>query len=281
MKSKILITLILAAFIFPFANAQDLISVKDASKKLKDKNTVIVACVKPADYKKVHIPNSVNIYHKDLCNNEPIKSIIKSPDELAKIFGKAGIDNSKSVILYDAGSYKYAGRIYWAMKYLGIKDVKILNGNIDAWKKGRKPLTKNATKTKAATFTPAVNAKAMANFSDVTAGKAILVDVRPKGEFNGTEGKDETVKGHLKGAINFHFEDVKAANGQIKSKEQLTAMFNKAGITADKEIILYCTSSVRAGIVYMVLTSILNYQNVKVYDGAVYEWVAKGKGLVK
>ena len=281
MKTKVLITVLLVAFMLPFAaTAQDLIQVKDAAKKIKDKNTVIVACVKPEDYKKVHITNSVNIYHKDLCNHEPVKSIIKSPDEIAKIFGAAGIDNNKSVILYDAGSYKYAGRIYWIMKYLGVKDVKILDGNIDAWKKGRKPVTKNPTKVTKATFTPALNPAALAKLADVKAGKAILVDVRPVGEFNGTEGKTEK-KGHLKGAINFHFEDVKAANGKIKSVDELQPMFTKAGITKDKEIILYCTSSVRAGVVYMVLTSILGYDKVKVYDGAVYEWLAKGNDVVK
>ena len=277
---KIFITLLIAAIIFPFAaNSQDLISVKDAAKKIKDKSTVIVACVKPETYKKVHITNSVNLYYKDMDNNEPIKNILKSPEDLAKIFGAVGIDNSKSVILYDAGSYKYAGRIYWIMKYMGIENVKIIDGNIDAWKKSRKPVTKNATKIKPATFTPKVNAKILAKIDDVKAG-AVIVDVRPASEFKGAEGKTKKL-GHIPGAINFHFENIKSTKGTVKSKEELTAMFKKAGITADKEIILYCTSSVRAGIVYMVLSSILNYPNVKVYDGAVYEWIAKGKEIVK
>ncbi len=281
MKTKISIIVLIAAFLLPFATkAQDLISVADAAKKIKDKSTVIVACIKPEDYKKVHITNSVNIYHKDLCNHEPVKSIMKSTAEIAKIFGAAGIDNSKAVILYDGGSYKYAGRVYWIMKYMGVENVKILDGNIDAWKKGRKPVTKNPTKITPATFTPKVNAKALANLEDVKAGKAILVDVRPVAEFNGSEGKTDKL-GHIKGAVNFHFEDVKADNGKIKSKEELAGLFNKAGITSDKEIILYCTSSVRAGVVYLILTSVLNYQNVTVYDGAIYEWLAKGNDVVK
>ncbi len=268
-------------FVLPlFGNTQDLIAVKDAAKLIKNPDAVIVACVKPEDYKKVHITNSVNIYHKDLCNNEPVKSIVKSADELAAIFGAQGISADKQIILYDAGSYKYAGRVYWILKYMGAENVKIIDGNIEAWKKGRKPVTKNPTKVQPATFTPKVNAGALANIADVKAGKAILVDVRPVGEFNGTEGKEEK-KGHIPNAVNFHFEDVKAANGTIKPKAELQAMFTKAGLTADKEIILYCTSSVRAGVVYMALTSILGYKNVKVYDGAVYEWVAKGNNVVK
>ena len=47
-----------------------------------------------------------------------------------------------------------------------------------------------------------------------------------------------------------------------------------AGITSDKEIILYCETSARAGIVYMALKTMGGYPNVKVYDGGIYEWAA-------
>ena len=54
-----------------------------------------------------------------------------------------------------------------------------------------------------------------------------------------------------------------------------------AGITTDKEIILYCASSVRAGIVYIALTSILEFPNVRVYDGAFYEWDADSSNPIE
>ncbi|MBT3209251.1 MAG: sulfurtransferase [Bacteroidetes bacterium] len=278
---KIKIFLLTLIFILPFfISAQDVISVKDASKLTKDANTVIVACVKPESYQKVHITNSVNIYHKDLYNNEPVKSMLKPAGELAKIFGEKGLTTSKQIILYDKGTYKYAGRIYWILKYMGAENVKIIDGNFDGWRKGRKPVTKNPSKVKPATFTPKVNKAAIASLSDVKVGKAMLIDVRPVAEFNGSEGKTEKL-GHIPNAVNFHFEDVIAIDGKIKPKAELVAMFNKAGITANKEIILYCTSSVRAGVVYMALTSILGNKNVKVYDGGVYEWLAKGNKVVK
>jgi len=52
----------------------------------------------------------------------------------------------------------------------------------------------------------------------------------------------------------------------------LEALFNAAGITKNKEVILYCATSVRAGVVFLALSSILEYPNVKVYDGAYNEW---------
>jgi thiosulfate/3-mercaptopyruvate sulfurtransferase len=277
------VRLYLLAFIFVlplFSAGQDIMAVKDAAKLIKNPDAIIVACVKPEDFKKVHITNSVNIYHKDLCNHDPIKSMVKPAAELAKIFGAQGLTTSKQIILYDKGSYKYAGRVYWILKYMGAENVKIIDGGLEGWKKGRKPVTKNPTKVKPATFTPKVNKSVLATLADVKAGKAVLLDVRPLAEFNGSEGKTDKL-GHIKGAVNFHFEDLKAAGGNLKTKAEMEAALKKAGITADKEIILYCTSSVRAGVVYMALTTILGYKNVKVYDGAVYEWLSKGNSVVK
>ncbi len=46
-------------------------------------------------------------------------------------------------------------------------------------------------------------------------------------------------------------------------------------------MILYCETSARAGIVYLTLKYILEYPNVKVYDGALYEWAADAANPVE
>lgn len=277
MKKFKLLSVAIISFLFASSiQAQDVISVNDLAAKLKDKNTVIVDCRKESDYSKRHVKNAVNIYHGKCYKEGPIKSMIQSPAELAKTFGKAGISAEKSVVVYDDGSGKYAGRVYWILKYLGAKDVKVLDGHIKAWQAGRKPVTMAATVSKKTTFTPNVQAKYLANLAQVKAGMksgAVILDVRSAAEFNGTDESDLR-KGHIPGAKNIEFKNVLTARGELKSKEELKTLFESAGVTADKEIILYCASSVRAGIVFLALHSALDYPNVKVYDGAFYEWEA-------
>ena len=48
----------------------------------------------------------------------------------------------------------------------------------------------------------------------------------------------------------------------------------KYGITPETELILYCRTSVRAAVEFIAFKNILNYENVKVYDGAYLEWAA-------
>jgi len=252
------------------ANSQDIISVKELSKQLKAGNCVVISAQKKKQFAKVHIKGAININHKDLYKAGAVEGRLKSVSELATIFGKKGISNNNKIVIYDHGKGKYSGRIYWVLKYLGCKDVKILNGHITAWKSARKAITKNPTKVKKATFKAVVNKSVLANMANVKSGKYLVVDVRSAGEYNGTEGKDVR-KGHIPKAVNFDFSKM-LSQGKLKPTTQLQKMFNDAGITKDKKIILYCTTSVRAGVVFMVLKTVLKYPNVKVYDGALNEW---------
>lgn len=254
--------------------AQDIISVKEFLKIKKDPNVVLVSARKPVDYKKVHIAGAININHKDLYKASP-KSTLKSNTEIAKILGVKGLSNNNTIVLYDNGSGKYSGRMYWILKYLGVKNVKLLDGHMKAWRMARKPVTKNPATRKATTFAAKVNKNIIASIAQVKKASnnaaAVIVDVRAADEFKGIK-ESKLPKGHIPSAINLEFKKVLTSKGKLKSKEDLQALFTAAGITKDKEIILYCESSVRAGVVYLALTSALAYPNVKVYDGALFEW---------
>jgi thiosulfate/3-mercaptopyruvate sulfurtransferase len=276
-KLKYFISIITVAFLFIGVSfAQDLISVKELSGKLKDDNVVLVSAQKADKYAAVHIKGSVNIPPSELVNNEPIKYVNKSTAEIAKILGDNGISADKEIVLYDNGSSKYSGRMYWELKYMGAKDVKILNGEMEAWKAGRKPITKTPTSPAATTFTADVQPQYLAKMDEVkkatAGGNYVLVDARTAEEFNGTDEETELRRGHIPGAVNVDYKLLLDSKGKLKSKEALTEIYNAQGVTSDKTIIVYCATSVRAGIEFMALSSILEYPNVKLYDGAFTEW---------
>jgi len=263
MKKIFFVTLFIAFATNLFA--QDIISAAEAKKLSADKNTVIVSTRPAEDYAKVHIRNAVHVNVDELASTTDPKGVLKSTSEIAKMLGEKGIDPAKKIIIYDTGSNKSAGRLYWILKYLGFADVKIMDGHINAWRAARGPVTNAVTKTTAVTFTPTVNTKIFADKAYVKSklNKAAIVDVRDNAEI---------AEGMIPGAIHFEYKNVITEDGKLKSKEELEKMFNAAGITKNKEVILYCATSVRAGIVFLALTTVLDYPNVKVYDGAYNEW---------
>ncbi|MBN1226501.1 MAG: sulfurtransferase [Deltaproteobacteria bacterium] len=278
-RNKILIGLcITAIFCLQALVAQaNVISAKELAKIMENDNVRVISARDPKDYGQVHIKNAINIWHKDLYKEGEIKALIKSPEELAKIFGEKGIAKDNTIVIYDKGDNKFAGRLYWILDYLGCNDVRILDGHMKQWRKAKMPVTKEITKVKPTTFNPSPGEEKIASTKYVKDHlkdkNVVLVDARSKEEYDGEKGETERL-GHLPGAISFEFKNVVGQGGTIKSKEELQKVTKEAGITSDKEIIIYCESSVRAGIVYMALKSILEFPKVRVYDGAFNEWVA-------
>jgi thiosulfate/3-mercaptopyruvate sulfurtransferase len=286
MKTIIKTFSLIIAFVFTstlvFAQG-DFISAADAAKALKDKNTVVISAQTAANYKTSHLTNAVHIDYKELQKEGAVEGLLKSPADLAKIFGAAGVSNTNMIIIYDDGDNKYGGRVYWVLKYLGAANVKMLHKDLNTWRTARLPITKMPTKSTPATFTPKVDNNTFVEYDYVKANisnaKVVLVDVRDAAEFGGTSTKPVS-KGHLPGAKNIEWKNVEDANGALLPADKLAKVFASQGVTKDKTVILYCATSVRAGIVYVALKS-LGYANVKVYDGAYNEWVAKGGATEK
>lgn len=278
---KYLNILLVLALLIPASllKGQDLITAAELSKNLKSGKIVLVSTRTTADYKKVHITGAVHVNHTKLYKDGAVKNMLKSPADISTIFGSKGIAESKTIVLYDDGTGKYAGRLYWILSYLGASDVKILDGHMDAWKAARKPVTKNPTKITAATFTPKPDNSKIASMTEVKAGGATVIDARSPEEYKGT-ATTELRKGHIPGAVNIEFKNMMDAKGKMKSADELQKIFTSAGVSKDKQIILYCESGVRAGIVYFALKSVLNYPKVKVYDGAYLEWQATASNKV-
>ena len=255
-----------------FVQAQDVISAKELQSYLKQDNTILVSAQKEVEYNKIHITGAINIDHNLLYDD---MTMLLSEAQVAQILGVNGISRDMKIVLYDEGSSKYSGRMYWILDYMGATDVKILNGGLKAWKAARKPVTKVVAKADPVTFTPKINKGSLATMSIVKSAinnpAFAIIDARTPEEYNGTN--ETTLRlGHIPSAVNVNYISLLNAKGELKSNDELTAIFSKAGISKDKKVIVYCKTSVRAGIEFLALKSALGYPNVMVYDGAFTEW---------
>ena len=257
------------------ALATDLIEAKEVAKMMKDDNVVVISAQKTSAYNDFHITGSISLPPSILVNNEPVTYMLKDVAEMEQIIGAKGVSEKNTIIIYDEGSHKYSGRLYWVFKYLGAPDVKIMNGGLEAWKAIRKPVTASPTTRNETTFTANVQAQFLASLEEVKSvhldpGYAII-DARSDAEYAGTNDT-KLRKGHIPNAIHINYTDVIASNGKLKSAEELTALYEGKGVTPDKTVIIYCKTSVRAAIEFAALNSVLGYENVKVFDGAFVEW---------
>ena len=242
--------------------SQPLVSVNEAVKLLKSKDVVLVSARKSSDYAKVHIKGAVNV---DLSTLETESGKIKNVETLAKILGSKGISCNKKIIVYCKTGVN-AGRLYWILNYLGCNNVSMLDGHMKAWREARKPVTRTKPQIKPVKFVPSVNKSIIADKNYVKSKignpNTVIIDARNKEDFDA---------GHIKGAKSLPHKKL-LSDTKLKSKSSLQSIFNSIGATPNKEIILYCKTGRRAGLLYFVLKEILGYKNVKVYDGGYKDW---------
>ncbi len=274
LTNLLLTTLVILSFTAGAIAQGDIISAAEFMKMYKsDKNMIVVDASKESTYTKTHIKGAVNIPHKTLYKDSEIEGLIEEPAVLAKIFGSKGVSETKTIVVYDGGSQKYSSRVYFILKYLGAPNVKLLHKDMNDWRKSRVPITKMPSKTSSVTFTPNVNSNILADMAYVKSGKATLVDARSTEEYEGTSEKSV---GHIPGAINIHYKQVVTTTDAFKNKAELEKVIAQHNLTDSKPVVIYCNSGVVATVIYVALTNVMGWDNVKVYDGAYHEWDATG-----
>jgi thiosulfate/3-mercaptopyruvate sulfurtransferase len=277
---KIVSLFVFSIFFIQAALAEDpefksLVNVKELASLMKNDNVVVVSARKPSNYAKVHVNGSVNVYYRDL-KQEGDMGLMKSVDEITKYLGDKGICETNHVVIYDDGKMKAATRVYWIMKYVGVKKVSILDGGVEAWKAGRKPVTATPTNLKQVLFKADLDESINITLSDFMAKydaeNVALIDAREIEYFNGEKGKN-TRPGHIPNAINIDYNEV-LKDGFFKSKEEIEKLIAGVGISKDQQVIVYCNSGVKAAVIYFALTEICGYENIRLFEGSFNEWEA-------
>jgi thiosulfate/3-mercaptopyruvate sulfurtransferase len=252
-----------------------LTTVTELQPKLGSQNLCVID-VRPAEaYAQEHIPGAT---HFDLfglslvdTSDAPLKAFMFMIHHVLEL---RGVSELKEVVFYEDNSGMRAARGLWFLEYYGHPNVKMLDGGFQAWKAAGAPVTTEAAPPKAATFKIAERRDVLATADDVLRSlhkKDIAVlDTRSQGEFLGTHVRAAR-GGAIPGAIHIEWTDNIAADGKFKSNADLKSMYDKAGITADKEIVSYCQGGYRAAHSYVALR-LLGFPKVRNYIGSWKEW---------
>jgi thiosulfate/3-mercaptopyruvate sulfurtransferase len=100
----------------------------------------------------------------------------------------------------------------------------------------------------------------------------IFLDARSPDEHNGVLARAAR-GGHIPGAINYDYNNAIDTNRQrrLRPAVELYEALAKLGITAEKEIVVYCQTHHRSAHTWFVLKS-LGFQKVRGYAGSWSEW---------
>jgi thiosulfate/3-mercaptopyruvate sulfurtransferase len=226
-------------------------------------------------YRQGHIPGAVQLDGSRLKDPDE-KLYVTRPDTFARMMGEMGIDDTVTVVAYDDQGGLWAARLWWVLDYYGHTKARVLNGGWKKWEAEKRPVTTEVPSFPRTTFTPKVNPNVICGLEDVK--RAIgspdfaIIDARSAAEYAGTDVRAAR-GGHVPKAINIDWQrNLTADEPRVwKPAAELRAMYEKAGVTKDKEIITYCQTAVRAAHTLFTLR-LIGYGKVRNYDGSWAEW---------
>ena len=232
----------------------------------------VVALTSAKEYAAGHVPGAVPIDWPELeliDTSEPAVAAWRGEVE-AKLT-PLGMRPDETVVVYDGGTL-YAPRLWWVLRHLGHRDVRVLDGGLPAWIAAGGQVETAGTWFGYSPDDPyrgAPDDAFLATKDEVVASLgdpgAVLVDAR---------SPEEYAAGHIPGAVNVPF----IANARSddpkswKPATELRALYEAAGVAPGTRVIPYCSTGVRSAVTAFTL-DLLGY-DVALYTGSWARWSA-------
>lgn len=232
------------------------------------------------EYRSGHIPGAVFFDIEALSDHtSPLPHMMPRPESFAVAMRELGVDQDKHLIVYDEGNLFSAPRAWWMLRTFGVENVSIVGGGLAGWQRDELPLQEGNVELPEGDFDAAFNPEAVVRVTDVLLASheksAQIVDARPAARFNAEadEPRPGLRRGHVPGALNVPWTEL-VQDGELKTTDELDAIFFRHGVSFDRPIIASCGSGVTAAVVVLALTT-LDVPDVALYDGAWSEWGAR------
>jgi thiosulfate/3-mercaptopyruvate sulfurtransferase len=194
----------------------------------------------------------------------------------ARRVGALGIDVNTPVVIYDDRDFLAAARMWWVLRYWGVKDVRLLNGGWKGWKAAGGKVERTANEPKAVEPRLEAHPGRLATKGEILdwlrekRGPQI-VDTRTTGEFCGADRRAKRA-GAIPGAKHLEWGDtIDRKTGRFKKPAELARLFKEAGVDLSRPAATYCQSGGRASVMAFAL-ELMGGEGVRNYYRSWSEW---------
>jgi thiosulfate/3-mercaptopyruvate sulfurtransferase len=219
----------------------------------RDPSIRIIDVREKPQYLSGHIPGAVQVWRPDIEDKmHALPGMLALREQVENLMGNLGISDKNMIIIYSDGPDN--ARLWWTLAYYGFpfKQMKLLDGGIDAWKTKGYPTEMTPPRTEKAGFKlPKETQRGrsmLCTLADVKAAlkkpDKVVLDVRSKKEYLGEEmKKGATRAGRIPGVTWIEWKETIVeegpSKGYWKSAEGIKKIFSAKGVTPGKDIYIY------------------------------------------
>lgn len=237
----------------------------------------------PRMYAEGHVPGAQYL-HLDRDLSGPItaetgRHPLPDPAALAAKLGRAGVGRSTQVAVYDDSGGAIAARLWWLLRWLGHRQVAVLNGGWQQWLKEGRAVSDEVPQRRPRTF----HYHGVGQSDYLTSGevleivhgrqRGLLVDARAANRYRGEGETIDPVAGHVPGAINLPFSGNLGEDGRFSNPAVLRQRFETAlGGEAPERTAVMCGSGVTACHDLLAM-ELAGMKGARLYAGSWSEWI--------
>lgn len=253
----------------------------------KDKTVHIVDCQPNIhDYIAEHVPGAVYMSEGLLRSwNHGLPGAYVPADAFQAVARCVGIRSDQPVVVYTGvGPFKKWGdgleqtMLAYSLARFGHRNVFVLDGGIDTWKKEGRPLSQTFPKVRPSDFRARVHEEFFVEYNEFRSVKddpdVLLLDARPAAVY---EGQGPWPKpGHIPGAVNLPWASLMDPENTrlLRPDDAIHALVTAAGATPEKTIVCSCGTGREATSEFILFKWYLEYPNVRIYEGSFTEWTS-------
>lgn len=254
--------------------------------RLTQPNLRVLEIGQRESYNQGHLPGAVFVdWISDLTDPaQAARYNALSREQLEQLLSRFGVRKDTTIVLYDKLGNRLATRMFWTLRHYGHPRIKILDGGANAWLNAGHSAVADVPMVSTTRYeVERVDGDLAADLGFIKTRLASpqlrLIDGRPHEQFSGEApgkvyhtGQAHARRGHIPQAVNIPWQANLTPSGTFKSVSELRKLYSEAGLAEDSTIVTYCNEGLHAAHPWFVLTEMLGYRDVRVYDDSLAEW---------
>ena len=247
---------------------------------LSSKSVVVLDARSRSAYSRAHIPGARNadLFHYFVPGTDS-KNLTVFHKDLESKLGRLGLRGNEKAVVYESGFGMRAARVAWMLEYAGMKNPLMLEGGFRAWQDSKYPIEKRQRMAVPSEFkthpNPAILATAGHVRSMSTSRTWLVLDVRSRGEYEGSEKRECCPRsGRVPRAVWFEWTNFLNGKGGFQSRRSIGRQLRSMGLHPSSEVAVYCHRGARAAAAFYAIRS-MGYNRARNYVGSWHEWSSK------
>ena len=234
-----------------------------------------------SEYASAHLPGA-RYLHLDHDLSSPItvssgRHPLPDPAKLASRLSELGVGAGCQLIAYDQGNGAHAARLWWLARWIGVRNVAVLDGGIAAWRAAGLPLENTAPTPRRREFDVSFDSRAWVSSDTVDELRLrpqnLLIDARSAERFAGCNETIDRIAGHVPGARNHPFTANLGSDGRFLPAAELRRRFGTLlGSMPPETLISMCGSGVTA-CHHLLALEHAGLTGARLYPGSWSEWI--------